>query len=875
MPLQAGDRIGLFEILSVLGVGGMGEVYRAHDTKLHRDVAIKILPPAFAADGDRLTRFEREAQVLASLSHPHIAQIYGIVDLPDLLEGAGFALVLERVEGEDLAHRLQRGPLSLEDALPLARQIAEALETAHDHGIVHRDLKPANIKIAPDGTAKVLDFGLATADPVGDRAGVGSPDSPTFTSPVALTARGMVLGTATYMAPEQARGKPVDRRADIWAFGCVLYEMLTGRSPFSGPDLAETLAAITRDSPDWGPLPTGVPSTVRALLERCLEKNPRERLRDIGEARIALSRPPGPATPPPVMAPPSRWPARLAWGTVGLIAGALAMLAWTPPASVESSAAFSLRQLTEQPGEEIHPDISPDGRLVAYTAGPAGRRDIYLLRVGGRAINLTADSPADDSQPAFSRDGERIAFRSERDGGGIFVMGVTGESVKRVTTSGFDPRWSPDGRRLVYATEAVIDPYSRAVRSEVWTADVTAGTASRLWDGDAVQPAWSPHSTRIAFWALTGGQRDIWTIPASGGTPVAVVSDDATDWAPEWSPDGGTLYFVSDRGGAPNLWQVAIDETTGVPRSVPTAVTNGVRALGSARISGDGSRMVVSATDRAAELSLVGFDAAAGRLAVGTTIRSSSLGWCNPSHDAVWLACTSRIGHEDIVLLRSDGTETRRLTDDAFKDRVPVWSPDDRTIAFMSARNGRWGLWAIGADGSALRPLTDLRVDIGWGIWSPDGKRMAAGTAVGGAPPYGIWLLNPSRPSTPDTAVLVPTHARIDMDTWSSDGTLLAGTEKNSAGDLIAVTIWNVDARRMVNRIELPLIRGSAYDVSFVPGTHDMLVSTTRGVMLVNAETGHSRLISPLIGELSGAGRTLLLERTTLDADLWLIEFQK
>ena len=315
------------------------------------------------------------------------------------------------------------------------------------------------------------------------------------------------------------------------------------------------------------------------------------------------------------------------------------MLLWAPRASDARPAVFSLQQLTEMPGAEINPDISPDGRQVLYSAGDMGGRDLYLLRVGGgRAINLTASSPADDTQGAFSPDGERIAFRSERDGGGLFVMGATGESVKRVTPAGFDPRWSPDGRRLAYSTEAVVNPYSRVVRAELWTADVETGATTRVWTGDAVQPSWSPHGTRIAFWANAAGQRDIWTIAASGGTPVAVTSDAATDWAPEWSPDGGALYSVSDRGGSPNLWRVAIDESSGVPGGAPEPVTNGVRALGSARFSRDGSRMVLGATDRSFELSLTDLDPAspdrgaharrsAARRSAGAARHATRRGW--------------------------------------------------------------------------------------------------------------------------------------------------------------------------------------------------------------------------------------------------------
>ena len=296
MPLAAGTRLGPYEVVSLIGVGGMGEVYRARDARLNRDVAVKVLPDLFASDPDRLSRFKREAQILASLSHPHIAGIYGFEE--SSVVGAGFpgpreaagsrlvhALVLELVPGSTLAERIAQGPIPLEDALPIARQIAEALETAHEHGIVHRDLKPANIKVSDEGQVKVLDFGLAKALE-GDASSVDVSHSPTLT--MGATRQGVILGTAAYMAPEQARGKAVDRRADIWAFGCVLYEMLTGRRAFEGEVVSDTLAAILRGEPDWTALPASTPGSIRRLLRRCLEKDRRERLQAIGDARIEV-----------------------------------------------------------------------------------------------------------------------------------------------------------------------------------------------------------------------------------------------------------------------------------------------------------------------------------------------------------------------------------------------------------------------------------------------------------------------------------------------------------------------------------------------------------------------------------------------------------
>ena len=290
MALDPGDRIGVFEVGALLGEGGMGKVYRARDTKLDRDVALKVLPEAFTSDPDRLARFEREAKVLASLNHPNIGHIYGLEESapPPGSDQAGVrALVLELVEGPTLADRISRGPIPLDEALPIARQIAEALEAAHEAGVIHRDLKPANIKVKDDGTVKVLDFGLAKAFQP-DANDPNMSKSPTISLTVAATQMGMVIGTAAYMAPEQARGRPVDKRADIWAFGAVLYEMLTASKPFGGEDISEMLAAVIKSEPDWDALPTETPAVLGSFLRGCLKKDPRERVRDIGDVRLAV-----------------------------------------------------------------------------------------------------------------------------------------------------------------------------------------------------------------------------------------------------------------------------------------------------------------------------------------------------------------------------------------------------------------------------------------------------------------------------------------------------------------------------------------------------------------------------------------------------------
>jgi eukaryotic-like serine/threonine-protein kinase len=892
------ESIGPYRILAKIGQGGMGEVYRARDTRLDRDVAVKVLPDAVATDPDRIMRFEREAKALAALNHPNIAHIYGVEQA-----GAVRALVMELVEGDTLDETITRGPIPLDLALPIARQVAEALEAAHDAAIVHRDLKPANIKVRDDGTVKVLDFGLAKAlgpAPASDPHALVH--SPTFTSP-RMTELGVILGTARYMAPEQARGRAVDRRADIWAFGCVLFEMLAGRACFDGETATDVLAAIVTRDPDWDALPPDVPPHVRTLLARCLTRDPRQRLRDIGEARVLLSTTTGSASASGVTLAPlatattpattsttttTRRPAglRAAIGLLLLATGALAGagLAWwlargDDTSATGSAGAFTLRRLTELPGAEWQPHISPDGRQVIFASAATGNYDIYLLRVGGaRAINLTADSPAHDQQAVFSPDGERILFRSERDGGGIFLMGATGESVRRVTSAGFDPAWSPDGRSLVYSTEAVFDPYARRAQAALFTVDIESGRTTQLTETDAVQPAWSPDGSRIAYWANAGGQRDIWTVDAGGGTPVAVTADAATDWSPEWSPDGRWLYFSSDRGGSMNIWRVPIDQRTGVASGPPQAVTNSLSGVGYARFARDGRRLAVAAYTMNRELALVPFDPVAGTPpGESAFVRSPSLGWCSPSPDADWLACTSRGAQEDIVLMRPNGSEIVRLTEDPAKDRNPRWSPDGSRIGFMSSRSGEWELWSMRRDGADLRQVTALGADVYEAIWSPDGRR-ALTTSTTRAP-FGTWLFDDGAIATPENATFVPNppDVRFSADAWSPDGRFVAGSVLDAGGVPQRPAVWDT-ATNDVRAIDVPS-PASTFDfvvAGWLPDSRRFVAASGEGLVVIDARAGTWTPVRVPRGatrfRLTADGRRLMMEREVLDADVWLLE---
>ncbi|HEX5216552.1 MAG TPA: protein kinase, partial [Vicinamibacterales bacterium] len=605
MALPAGTRLGSYEIIAPIGAGGMGAVYRARDARLDREVAIKVLADALTEDHAAMARFEREAVSVAKLSHPNILSIFEFGHGPSTDAGAsaGHAgaafVVMELIDGETLRTRLEHGPIPPRKAAAYALQIARGLGAAHARGIVHRDLKPENVMITRDDHVKILDFGLAkTAAPRPD----GS--EPQLTQ-LADTTPGTVLGTFGYMAPEQVRGLPVDHRADMFAFGAVLYEMLSGQRAFRGETAADTMTAIlTREPPDLDLAKLAIPPGLDRIVRRCLEKTADLRFESANDLAFALetltttsgstsSTLGAAAVPAPPVARRSRANV-LPWLLAGVTA-VVAVAGWWPRGSTTIAAARfdTFTRITELAGEETAPSLSPDGTTVAYVVRINNSWDIYTQRVGGRnATPILNDPQRNEGGPAFSPDGASIAFHESDTAGGIFIAGATGESVRRVTEFGFHPAWSPDGKRIAFTTEEIIDPSGRQGDSVLYVVDAAGGQPRRVVDGDAAQPSWSPDGRRIVYWSNTGGQRDLFTVSEAGGARMALTNDSAIDWSPVWTPDGRDVYFSSDRGGAMNLWRIPVDPATGTSTGAPEPVTMGAQASsGLPSFSKDGNRL--------------------------------------------------------------------------------------------------------------------------------------------------------------------------------------------------------------------------------------------------------------------------------------------
>ena len=884
-----GRKIGPYRVLSLLGAGGMGEVYLAEDMRLRRRLALKLLPSEFTHDPERIRRFEREARAASGLNHPNIVTIYEIGQL----DGVYF-IATELVEGQTLRDFMPLARAQTKQALNVVIQVADALSAAHAAGIVHRDVKPENIMLRPDGYVKVLDFGLAKlTEP--------SPVNNTSRAGTERTDTGAVMGTVAYMSPEQALGHEVDHRTDIFSLGVVLYEMMAGAHPFRGPTTAATFDALLNHEPPAPQIsnPDLSPELERIIV-RAMEKDRELRYQTASDLRAELKRwqravDSSPTTSAhgyvPRRAQRASRRVRIIGAGIGLLSlllvVALAYVAvrrWRPRESRPPLRNLSFAQLTDQPGIEWFPSLSPDGKSVVYASKASGNWDLYLQRVGGKNLrNLTSDSTTDDTQPAFSPDGEHLAFRSERDGGGIFVMGATGESVKRLTDFGYHPAWSPNGREIACSTHNIEDPNDRTLeRSDLWIVNVTTGEKRQLTGeavGDAAQPQWSPAGERIAYWSRRkGGQRDIWTIPAAGGSPVAVTDDAAFDWNPVWAPDGRYLYFASDRGGQMNLWRIPIEERTGIVTGAPESITTPSPYAQHLSFARDGRRAVYVSQVSSRNIQKAEFNPETATLTgqpVAVTKGFKHISQPNLSPDGEWFVySTQGEKQEDLFIIDKDGaTAPRQLTDDLFRDRHPRWSPDGKRIVFYSDRSGSYEAWTINRDGSGLQRMTfTTGLPVIYSFWSPDGKRLAYNLRD-----ESCWIIEVAKPFSEQTPQRVPDPPdqsdSFRAFSWSPDGRKLGGWI-NSPIEHTGILVYTFETNafeRITNFGSRPV---------WLHDNRRLLFRDAGKLFLVNSETKKFQQIdlhSPLtVAEygLTEDGRTLYYTLDSVEADVWVLNFE-
>jgi serine/threonine protein kinase len=858
-PVAFGERIGPYTVIELLGAGGMGEVYKAHDQRLDRHVAIKFLSRRVAQDPASLERFEEEARAASALNHPNICTVY---DVGEFCERP--YLVMELLEGQSLKERIAQKPLGAREIASIGGQVCTALQAAHDKKIVHRDIKPANIFITHGGQVKVLDFGLAKR---GVEPTPLQSDASTQSSMFIVT--GTVKGTLAYMSTEQAVGADVDARSDIFSFGVVLYEMATGHPPFRGKTPAGILGSILTESPAKpSSVNTTVPVKLDRLILKALEKDPGNRHQSAQELAGDLAA---------LTGLPWRHPL-IAVSALALLAG-LAVMIWLARQPTPGPRPQFFTQLTDNPGEELYPSLAPDGKSFLYQSRASGKWEIHLKRVGEQnSVSLTKDSAYDDFQPAFSPDGERVAFRSERDGGGIFVMGASGENVRRLTRFGYNPAWSPDGKEIVCSTAFFIRPQERyRPNTQLFRVNAATGEARAIsGPSDAAQPNWSPHGYRIAYWGYPKGPRDIWTVPAGGGDPVPVTADVALDWSPVWSPDGRYLYFSSDRGGSMNLWRVRIDEVTGKTQGAAEQFTTPAQYSGLMSFSRDGRQMAYAAQARDLNLYRVGFDPVGEKSSgesVAVTSGSTPLADPSFSPDGQWIVFNSHVTPQNLFIVRGDGSGLRQLTDGGQMDKCPNWSPDGRQIAFFSARTGRFQVWTIKPDGSGLERRTDEPGELGarLPIWLPDGRllyRTNGPDAI--MDPAKLWKEQRlQRLPKPESGVA------FGAGSWSPDGRMAAGELTQSDGGFLGLAVYHADLQRY-ERIGPP---GPALGPKWLPDSRRILFLRDGKIHLIDSQSqqihqvftaGQRREIFSF--GLSNDGRSIAFTVEAAEADIWLVK---
>ena len=879
-----GRELGAYKIEKPIGAGGMGEVYLAHDSRLNRKVALKILPAEFLADTERVKRFEREARAISGLNHPYIVTVHDV----GRAENVNY-IATEYVEGETVRDLITRG-VDLKKTLSVISQTCEALAAAHAAGIVHRDIKPENIMLRPDGYVKVLDFGLAKLiDADGFQQSLTN-----------FTMKGVVIGTPAYMSPEQVGDDKVDHRTDLWSIGVILYEMLTGKNPFKRETRQATFQAVLSENPPRvSELKPDLPAELDRILEKALEKDPDVSYQTASDIRADLKRVrreidsssslrSGSAANKVKSTDAQR---RRNYWLPAFGALALALIGFSiwffifrsnQIVAVDWSKAQNI-QLTEQSGTEYYPSLAPDGKSFVFAADGGGNFDVFSQRVGGKnPTNLTKDSTADDTQPAFSPNGEQIAFRSEREPKGIYVMGASGENLRLVADFGFQPSWSPDGKEIVIGNFGPPAPNVRqGLNNALWIINVETGAKRELFKENATFPAWSPNGKRIAYWFYPEslGRRDIATIPAAGGEPVIVTKDFAvSNWNPVWSPDGKFLYFVSDKSGSINFWRVRINELTGEALSAPEPINAHSKYSRHLNFSRDGKRMIYVQTDNQANIQGIEFDSEAERT-VGEWFwitrgdREVIRAELSPDGKQFVMRQTRRT-QDDVVVVNREGNNWRDVTNDPPFDRYPRWSPDSKQIALVSDRNNGYEIWLCNADGSNLRQATfqyTHQNGSGFPAFSPDGTRLIYSNN------YQPYLLDLTKTwqeqQAPQKVLTAEPNRNLIVWDWSPDGKKLLGTLPLGENAIAVYTFETKKLERLVEDAD-----SSNVIPSWLADSRRFVFIKDNKVFLTDSETKrtkeiHSRqpeqIRSPFV---SRDGRLLYYTALSNQSDVWLLD---
>ncbi len=845
-----GQHIGPYQLAAKIGVGGMGEVYRACDTKLNRQVAIKVLLPAVANDPDRLARFSREAQVLASLNHPHIAQIHGLEDAPSTDPGHAriLALVMELVEGPTLADRIARGAIPIDEALAIARQIAEALEAAHEQGIVHRDLKPANIKVREDGTVKVLDFGLAKALDQASGSDVAAMTSPTLS--VHATDAGVILGTAAYMSPEQARGKVVDRRTDLWAFGCVLYEMLTERRAFEGDTLTDVLAAVVKHEPNWTRLPAETPLPIRTLLRRCLEKDRKRRVESAADARLEIDD--GLAAPAVEMPVPKAVetlarpvaPSRRVALTAAMLAGVAlvtAIVAWilmrpAPQAPVLSSR-FAIVTPPAQPLNVSSNDrdlaLSPDGRYLVYRFGGGTTAGSPLMV---RTIDQLDARPIADVRGAYapfvSSDSRWIGFVENA---AIKKVSIAGGAVITLAPLAGETRgasWGDDNT-IVFATD---DPTTGLRRVSADGGEPTLLTKPDVaqHEEDHLFPSVLPGGRGVLFTITAGGRADSAQVAVldlkTGQRKTLVRGATQAEYVAPSAGSGQAGYLVY--AVADSLRAVRFDPVRLEVLSDPVTVVERMMTKPSGAANYAASRLgtIVHVPDGAVEPTPISSLVWVSRNGIETPIAAPPRAYgpprLSPDGRHVAVAFSDR-GNTDVWILDLAQETLRRLTFSSGMDGLPLWTPDGRRIIFMSVRSGALNGYSQAADGTGTVERLTTSKHSQWPISiTPD-----AATLFGfeRRPPEMLDVVvahstTPKRPGASASPAEPPARALFDgaFPEISPDGRYLAYKSDESGRDEVYVRPF-------------PQVDGGRWQISTTGGTRAAWARSGRELFYINA----------------------------------------